>query len=92
MANFLTVWYNLQFLANILYLEEVHNQFRVTMDTATEKSIVIHRENGIKMNFVESSSGLFYFETNNNSKIKLSVTDYTLVQTVEENKSHYIQF
>ena len=30
------------------------------------------------MKFVESNSGLFYFETNNNGKNKESVTDYTL--------------
>ena len=89
LANFLTVWYNPQSLADIMSLEEVQKQCRVTMDTATEKAIVIHRANGTKMKFVESNSGLFYFETNNNGKTKQSVTDYTLVQTVEENKSHY---
>ena len=41
------------------------------------------------MKFVESNSGLFYFETKNNGKTKSSVTDHTLVQIVEANKSHY---
>ena len=81
MANFGTVWYNPQSLANILSLAEVHKRCRVTMDTATEKAIIIHRENGTNMKFLESNSGLFYFETNNNSKIKFYVTDYTLIKT-----------
>ena len=52
------------------------------MDTATEKAVVIHRANGTSMKFVESNSGLFYFETKNNGKTKSSVTDHTLVQIV----------
>ena len=59
------------------------------MDTAAEKAVVIHRANGTSMKFVESNSGLFYFETKNNSKTKLSIPNCTLVQTVEANKSHY---
>ena len=70
MANFLTVWYKPQSLADIMSLEEVQKQCRVTMDTATEKAIVIHRANGKKMKFVESNSGLFHFKMNNNGKTK----------------------
>ena len=43
------------------------------------KSIVFHLENKTKINFVESKSGLFYFEMNNNNKTKSYVTNYTLI-------------
>ena len=41
------------------------------------------------MKLVKSNSGIFYFETNNNSKTKSYVTDYNLVKNVEVNKAHY---
>ena len=87
--NFVTVWYNPQSLTNILSIVEFHKRCRVTMDMATEKRNFTCRANGTKMKFVESNSGLFYFETNNNSKIKFYVTDYTWIKTEESNKSHY---
>ena len=39
------------------------------------KSIVIHRANRTKIKFVESNSGVFYFEMNDNSKTESYVTD-----------------
>ena len=82
MADFGTLWYNPQSISNILSLEDFHKLCQVNIYTATEKEIVIHRANGTKMKFVDSNSGLFYFETKNNNKAKLSGTNYTLVQTV----------
>ena len=75
LENFGTAWCNPQLLSNILWLEEPQNRFQLTMYTATEKAIFIHQANGTKMNFVESNFRMFYFETNNNSKTKLYVTN-----------------
>ena len=83
MDNFSTVWYNPQLLTNIVSSVEVYKRLQATMDMATEKAIVVHQVNGTKMKSVESNSGLFYYETNNNSKNKFFVTEYNLVKAVE---------
>jgi hypothetical protein len=36
------VWYNPKGVANILLLNNVTNHFRITMDTATNKAIIVH--------------------------------------------------
>ena len=60
--NFGQVWYNPNSLANILSLAAVRKLRRVTMDTAVEAAILVHRVHGPPMKFQEFSSGLYYHD------------------------------
>jgi hypothetical protein len=63
LPGFGPVWYNKGSLANILSLAAVRKICRVTMDTALEEAaIVVHKHNGDKMKFLESSHGLYYYD------------------------------
>ena len=82
-ANFGTVWYNPDSIANILSLAEVRKVCRVTMDTAVEPAICVHRANGKIMKFIEFSSGLYFHDP---KAATVPKTNYTFVATVAENK------
>ena len=81
-------------MANILSFKDVFAipGVRITMDTAKEDAIVVTTEEGKVIRFKPYSNGLFYFDTkthNNNNKSKESVTQYTIVQTVDSNKQFF---
>ena len=57
-----TVWFNPLYLANILSLAAVRKLCRVTMDSALEASLLVHRSDGSIMKFMESSAGLYYYD------------------------------
>ena len=81
------VWFNKNSLANILSLADVRRRgWRITMDTAEEAAMTVHRSNGTLMKFKEYSSGLYFFDTND---INNGVENYCLVQTVAENERKY---
>jgi hypothetical protein len=56
LKGFGLVWYNPNSLANILSLASVTKRCRVTMDSAVENCINVHRANGTVMKFVELRS------------------------------------
>ena len=58
--NFGPVWYNPKSLANILSLAEVRVKCRVTMDTAVEAAMLVHKLDGSVMKFQEYRTGLYY--------------------------------
>ena len=81
------VWFNKNSLANILSLADVRRRgWRITMDTAEEAAMTVHRNNGTLMKFKEYSSGLYFFDTND---INNGIENYCLVQTVEDNERKY---
>jgi hypothetical protein len=77
------VWYNPDSIANILSLADVCRVRRVTMDSATNPAITVHRKDGSLMHFTAHPSGLYVFNANDSSS---AVTAYTLVNTVAEQK------
>jgi len=88
--NFGTVWYNPDSLANILSLAEVRCKYRVTMDSALEPSMCVHRSNGTVMKFVEYASGLYYHDTAPSIKPSSeSVSGYSFIVTVAGNKDRF---
>ena len=89
--NFGTVWYNPQSIANILSLAAVRKVCRVTMDTAVEAALCVHRVDGTIMKFVEFSTGLYYFDPSQQQHIttNTTVTGYSFVTTVAGNKSRF---
>ena len=88
LPNFGTVWFNPRSLANILSLAQVRQRCRVTMDTATEPSMIVHRADGTLMKFREYTTGLYIYDAAL-PKDNESVSDYCLVNTVAKNKALY---
>ena len=78
------VWYNRESIANILSLAEVRKVCRITMDSADEPAMLVHRLDGTVMKFLEHPSGLYVFSCNNDTND--SVTGYTMLSTVAEQK------
>ena len=90
LKNFGTIWYNPQSLANILSLADVRRQNRVTMDTAVEPALIIHRKDGSEMKFLEYKTGLYYYDVaTSNPPSNEPVSPYCLVQTVADKKAVY---
>ena len=86
LPGFGVVWYIKQSLVNILSLAAVRKICRVTMDTSEEAALVVHKHNGQKLAFMESSNGLYFYDT---SKGRKTSTDYSFATTVLQNKSMY---
>jgi Zinc knuckle len=84
--NLGTVWYNKHSIANILSLSDVRKVCRVTMDTSEDTAMCVHRLDGSVMRFVEHESGLYVFNSTNNT-----VTAYTLLNTVTNQKKMFSQ-
>lgn len=78
------VWFNSQSIANILSLAEVRKVCRVTMDTAHESAMLVHRIDGSVMRFTEHQCGLFVYDSSNHSSRDVSA--YSLVSTVSQQK------
>ena len=92
---FETVWYNPESLANILSMAAVRKLCRITMDTAKEADIDVHRLDGSIMKFKEFESGLYYFDmkvSDNNSNKAVSVCTpphFTFLETVAQNLTQF---
>ena len=75
------VWNNADSIANILSLAEVRQTCRVTMDSAKQPAIYIHRPNGSVMPFIEHEPVLYIYKSNDPTN--LSITGYySLLSTV----------
>jgi len=55
------------------------------MDTLEEAAIVIQKHNGDKMEFLESSHGLYCYD----AKAETTSANYSFINSVQENKSLY---
>jgi hypothetical protein len=76
------VWYNPNGIANILSLSRVKQRgFRVTFDSGNTNEFHVHKSNGTKRVFKQSSRGLYYADT--------AQVGIALVNTVEDNKSKF---
>jgi Zinc knuckle len=89
LINFGRVWFNPESIANILSLSEVRKVCRVTMDTAEEASMCIHKKNGALMKFKEHKDGLFYYDTASNG-VDTDIEHHILVQSVTDNKAKFV--
>jgi hypothetical protein len=85
LPGFGPVWYNKGSLANILSFAAVRKICCVNVDTLEEAAIVVHKHNGDKMKFLESSHGLYYYD----AKAKTTSANYSFINPVQENKSLY---
>ena len=71
--------FNKDSITNIIALSDITDKFRVTMDTANEKAMLIHLPDRI-VKFEQMSNGLYARDPTKTTSDK-----YQLVQTVEEN-------
>ena len=62
------------------------------VDIYKKKKFLVHLNNGEIFKFRECSSGLYYYDTdsiNNKDKTKETVINYTVLQTVANNKEYF---
>jgi hypothetical protein len=62
LPGFGTVWFNEKWIANILSLAAVLKVCRIRMDTQREPAILVHKKNDDIMKFLESTTGLYYYD------------------------------
>ena len=82
------VHFNVHSIANILSLADVANlpNTKITMDSSQDKAIFLHHGDEV-YKFEECVDGLYYWDSNN--KPKASVSHYSLLNTVDDNKTLY---
>ena len=89
----LTVHFKADSMANILSFKSVAEipGARIVMDTKSGPSIFVHLKDGPTYEFKQFNNGLYYFDTSValNDKNKPSVTNYSLLQTVTNNKQYF---
>jgi hypothetical protein len=76
-----TLWYHPDGIVNVLLLAKVKNKYKVTYSSSEDNKFIVHKPNGQQLEFMQSSSRLYYFDTHNVSTM--------LVNTVADNKSKY---
>jgi hypothetical protein len=64
-TNYGDVWFDTKAITNILSLKNVREKFQVTCDSQGKGSFIIHKPNGIDVNFLMHADGLHYHNTNN---------------------------
>jgi hypothetical protein len=82
LPGFGEVWYAPQGIANILLLSKVKAKYRVTYDSTGSNSFVVHKDTGEDRYFRESTTGLFYWDTEDS-------TSHIFVNTLETKKTKY---
>ena len=71
----------------------VERTFRVTIDTKFEPYLNVHLQNGTITMFKQYSGGIYYYDKTNmkNTNTNIQVTDYTFLNTVNNNKAYLRQ-
>ena len=81
------VFFNEQPLANILYFTTVASKFRITIDTELDPFSNVHLNDGTRIIFKQCMADRYYFDTTNEAFAEDKTTDYTLLNTLDSNKS-----
>jgi hypothetical protein len=76
------VWYNPQWIANILVLSDVERYHQVTYNSKAEEAFFVHKADGDERCFKQSEKGLFYLDM-------AEKTGTVLVNMVADKKSSY---
>jgi len=83
-AGFGAVWYYSDGISNVLSLGLVSDTMRITMDTATDNALFVHRNDGTLRRFGKSNNhGLYYSRVNCKDGCMFTVV------TVKEKESQY---
>ena len=89
LPGFFQVWYNPQYMVNILPLSDVRKRFRITIDTALEAAILIHLDDGSIIKFEEVGSGLYLFKSKKLKQSNKKISDYSYLIVVAGNKENF---
>jgi len=83
------VWFNDQFLANILSMNEVANidGVSITMDTSIDNAIIVNLPDGNTLRFEQVNDGLYAYNPVSGIKSNNAITNYSFVSTVKSNKN-----
>ena len=65
LKNYGDIWFDKDFIANILSLARVKEKFSVTFDSTNDNAFILHKPNGTKLLFKESSPGLYFHDRTN---------------------------
>ena len=89
----LEVYVNPGSMANIISLRDVFEKYRVTMDTKSDPSMLVHHEDGKAYRFKSCGKGLFHMSLNNPDIVEVTnnqkVTPYSFLSTVASNKEYF---
>ena len=90
----ITVHFKADSMATILSLKTVSeiDGSRLTMDTAKDKDITLTLKSGNNFIFKQYENGLYFLDTKNPEhfvKTKSELSNYSLVQTVQANKTFF---
>jgi hypothetical protein len=80
------VWYNPNGVANILSLNNVASNYRVTMDSKRKKGITVHIGNGSIIEFTPSHNGLYRHELESKDNVPYM---WTMLSTVKDRAMAY---
>ena len=84
-----TVYYKKQSMANVLFVKDVADHFRITMDMFQECCMLVHLYNGSTLKFHKCGDGLYYLDTSCVISTNSSVSAYCFLQTVNSNKTFF---
>jgi hypothetical protein len=86
----LEVHFNAQSMDTILSVKDVANidSVHITMDTSKEKAMFVHHKSDV-FKFQECDDGLYYYDTANCNSNKVEVTNYSFLETVDENSNFF---
>ena len=90
------VWFHEKSLANILSFANVRRKFKITVTTGPNDpcpTLCVHRNDGHIMEFREHANGLYIYDAEEflgkSNSTKLQVTNYSFLETVENNEQQY---
>ena len=87
------IYINDNSMADILYLKEVEDSFRVTMETKEDHKMVVHYSKDTDYCFKECGKGLYYLNISNPEIITLTTErgniDYSFLSTMNKNMEHF---
>lgn len=85
-----TVWYNLESLANILSLSEVEAKYQVTLDSHRQDTKGFRVFGPVEMQFHKKKIGLYAYDANiDNTLNNPELTSYNFLQTVSDRESNF---
>ena len=82
------VWYNPDYILNILSWADVASLFCTTSDSAVDDCIFVHIDDGITICFASIDNSIYLIDESNLPKLK-PVTNYSYTNVVDENKLNF---
>ena len=76
-------------MPNVLYLKEVENTFRITVDTSKDHAMIVNMGNNSIIKFREFCDGIYCFDISGNENPRnKKVSNCYLLSTIAYNKTY----